>query len=99
CDAGVDRVDWLPNDDGLAEHFDRSGIVRVGPGDRPRRLRAPGAHEAGETQHLASLEIEADVVQHALAVQVLDREHDVALRRLLLWILILNVAADHELDN
>ena len=71
-----------------------------------RELGAPGAHQPGDADDLAGVHLEVDAVDHdagrilrVVGGPVLDAQHLLADLRGVLGIAVLEVAADHVLDD
>ena len=84
----------------LSVQVDLAGGDGIGGEDGARHLRAAGADQACQTDDLAGVDLEADIV-HLGGVEVLDVEHDLLLRRVAAQggVSIADVAADHLGDE
>src|SRR3954452_21165511 len=80
ADAAVDRRAGRRGRDLAAVDGDAAGVDRVGPEDRARQLRSARSAQPGHAEHLAAVQLEVDVRQHAVALQTFDGQHDLVLR-------------------
>ena len=75
-DPGAQRLPRRADVKTLAVELDDAAVGRRDPEQRQRDVRAAGADEAGEPQHLALAQLEAHVREHALATEAVDAQDD-----------------------
>src|SRR3974390_1884898 len=85
--------------DRLSLHDDAAAIALVGPEDRPCQLGAPGTDQSGDAENLATAQLKADVVQYALARQILYAQDFLSRRNRDLGELVLQVASHHHTNE
>ena len=78
---------------------DRAGGRRLDAEQRETDIGASGADQPGEAQHLAAAEVEADVLEHALAAEPRDRQQQLARARRRARLKQAHLAPDHVGDG
>src|SRR5207244_405185 len=91
----ADCVARIANVDLLAFNAHVATVYRIGAEQRADQLRAPGAHQPGETQDLAAMKHKTYVMQHTCASQVADFEQRLTDFYVLFGIQRRQLAADH----
>ncbi len=84
---------------GLALDEHRAGVARIGADDRAGELRAARPEQAREADHLAAVDLQAHVVQHAPAPDAFDAQQFLAAGRAALREVLRELPVRHQPDE